>query len=53
MNFNEEAEKLCKELGVPNKVYKIYLANKLEMAYTQGKLSIIQEFKKMEPRAVK
>jgi hypothetical protein len=47
IDFNKEAEKLCKVLEVPNKVYKQYLANKLEMMYTQGKLEIIQEFKKM------
>ena len=47
IDFRKEAEILCKELEVPNKVYREYLANKLEMMYVKGKLDITQEFKMM------
>lgn len=47
IDFKEEAEKLCHELEIPNKVYREYLSNRLEMVYTQGKMSVVKEFSKM------
>jgi hypothetical protein len=35
---------MCKELELPNKVYRNYISNMLEMMYTKGKLDIVREF---------